>query len=212
MAQLKNALQPAISNINISWKDVHPDLESISKDQENKKKKLFLEKNSTEKGRTLDLGQAPSKIPPIFDGTRLLAYYFYSLEARKPTQINIKADSPAGPLIINVSIDEINILHEGSIVRKLAARKKIQELEESVTEDSFRGWSDDERNGIKKSIVKLGLENNLASQYTSFVGIDEMSGDTLSDIPISTREIKNQLASNFGSMATSRIRSTPLML
>ena len=211
MAQLKNALQPAISNINISWEDVQPDLESISKDQENKKKKLSMEKNSTEKERSLDLRQVPSKIPPIFDGTRLLAYYFYSQEAKKPKLISIKADSPAGPLIINVSIDEINILNEGSIVRKLAARKKIQELEESVTEDSFRGWSESEKNWIKKSIVKLGLGNNLASQYTSFVGIDEMSGDTLGDKPISTREIKNQLASNFGSMATPRITSSRLM-
>ena len=203
MDQLKNALQPAISNINVSWEDALPDFESSSKDQENIKKTFSLEQNSTEKEITLDLGQVPSKIPPIFDGTRLLAYYFYSREAKKNTSINIKADSQAGPLITNVLIDETNILHEGSIVRKLAARKKIQDLEESETEDSFRGWSDDERNGIKKSIVKLGLVNNLASQYTSFVGIDQTTGDTLSYKPISTRDIKNQLASDFGSMTGS---------
>merc|ERR1719334_1716368 len=68
MGQLKNALQPAISNINISWEDEVSDPESLTKDQEKKKKNLSLEKKSTEKDSTLDLGlkQVPFKIPPIF--------------------------------------------------------------------------------------------------------------------------------------------------
>ena len=128
------------------------------------------------------------------------------------TSINISANSPTGPLTINILIDETNILCEGNIVRKLAARRKIQELEESITVDSFRGWSIDEqtenedRNEIKKRIVDLGLENNLTSQYTSFIGIDHTTGDILSDRPISTREIKNKLPLDFGVMATSMDR------
>merc|ERR1719334_3076440 len=100
MAQLKNSLQPAISNVNISWEGALPELESISKYQEKRKNDLLQEKNLTEKEKNLDLRtkQIPSRIPPIFDGTRLLAYYFYSPETNKPHSININADSPTGPL------------------------------------------------------------------------------------------------------------------
>merc|ERR1719334_55530 len=49
MAQLKNSLQPAISNVNISWEGALPELESISKYQEKRKKDLLQEKNLTEK-------------------------------------------------------------------------------------------------------------------------------------------------------------------
>ena len=211
MVQLKNALQPAISNVNISWEGALPEFKGTSKYQETRKKDLLKETNLTEKEKNLDLKtkQIPSRIPPIYDGTRLLAYYFYSPESNKPTSINITANSPTGPLAINILIDEINILSEGNIVRKLAARRKIQELEESITVDSIRGWSsyehieNEDRYEIKKRIVELGLENNLASQYTSFVGIDHTTGDILSDKPICTREIKNQLASDFIDVATS---------
>ena len=92
-------------------------------------------------------------------------------------------------------------MQESTIVRKLAARKKIQELEENVL--SLSKFSDDEhdiKDEIKKTIIQLGLENNLTSQYTSFVGIDNTTGDPLSDRPMCTREIKNQVASGFAGM------------
>ena len=90
------------------------------------------------------------------------------------------------------------MLHHSGIVRKLAARKKIQELEESTIVAEYDYELNEARNDIKKTIIQLGLENNLASQYTSFVGIDDMTGDTLSEEPMWTREIKNQIASRYG--------------
>ena len=112
--------------------------------------------------------------------------------------INIKADSPSGPLTIDLDVTETNILHESMIVRKLAARRKIQELEESKNIDEY-GYEENEiENDVKENIIRLGLENSLCSQYTSFVGIDDSTGDTLTDKPMSTREIKNQVAAGFG--------------
>ena len=44
----------------------------------------------------------------------------------------------------------------------------------------------------------MGIDNGLASKYTSFVGVDKKSGKTLTEKPMSTREIKNQVPSGFG--------------
>lgn len=183
MIQLKNALQPVISNISIIWDDNSVEQESISKDP-----------NKAKKNESLITKQVPFNIPPIFDGTRLLAYYFYPPEANKTTAISIKADLPSGPLTIDVDIAKANMLHHSGIVRKLAARKKIQELEESKIVDEHGSEQNETTEDIKKSIIKLGIENGLASQYTSFVGIDDKTGDTLSEVPIWTREIGNQIS------------------
>ena len=48
---------------------------------------------------------------------------------------------------------------------------KIQELEESKNVDEYGYEENETRDGIKKSIIQLGLENSLTSRYTSFVGI-----------------------------------------
>ena len=190
MNQLKNALQPAISNISITWRDNSVVEESTSKDPNETKKH--------EKKDDIITKQVPSYIPPIFDGTRLLAYYFYPPEANQPTTISIKADSPSGSLTIDVDIVKANMVYHCGIVRKLAARKKIQELEESRVVDEYGYEQNEARDDIKRTIIQLGLENSLASQYTSFVGIDDLTGDTLSEEPMWTREIKNQIASGYG--------------
>ena len=208
MSQLKNALQPAISNITVFWDDNLTKEPSTSTDKKEKKKNLIgqikskikkVNENDT-KPQSLNFvsNQVPTNIPPIFDGTRLLAYYFYPPSAERPSAINIKADSPTGPLTIDLDITETNIINESTIVRKLAARKRIQELEESKNVDEYGYEENEMADDIKKNIIQLGLENSLCSQYTSFVGIDNATGDTLTDKPMSTREIKNQVAAGFG--------------
>ena len=218
MNQLKNALQPAISNVTISWEDDFTASKLTSKDNKKMTKtligrtkswKIYGNKMDKKMSKLDEMAkQVPLKIPPIFDGTRLLAYYFYSPESIQPTMINLKADSPEGPFSIDIPIDENNILQESRVISKLAARKKIQELEENV--DLFRDLLNDgdlensSEDEIKKTIIKLGLENSISSQYTSFVGIDHMTGKKLNDKPMYTREIKNQIALGSGSKAQSR--------
>ena len=211
MAQLRNALQPAISNIEITWDETLPKQLPGSKDNQKSTKNLLGQvkskmtpenDNDNKQSKTIDFpsNQVPSTTPPIFDGTRLLAYYFYGPESNKPNKISINADSPNGPLTIEVDVTEANVLNESGIIRKLAARKKIQELEESKNVDEYGYEENETRDGIKKSIIQLGLENSLTSRYTSFVGIDQTTGGTLIDAPMLTREIKNQIASGYGGM------------
>ena len=63
--------------------------------------------------------------------------------------------------------------------------------------DEHGSEQNETREDIKKAIIQLGIENGLASQYTSFVGIDDKTGDTLSDAPMWTREIRNQIPTTF---------------
>ena len=214
MNQLKDALQPAISNITIKWGDELSDLDATFSDRKGIKNDSFVHtKSQIIQGSEVDKNtsklnwmtkQVPSNIQPIFDGTRLLAYHFYSPDDVIPTKINIKADSPKGQLSIDVSVDEGNVLQENKIIRKLAARKKIQELEESNNFDLLVETLNDnfdvidEKEEIKKTIVELGIENNLTSQFTSFVGIDQTTGDTIGDKLMYTRRIDNQVPSGFG--------------
>ena len=209
MGQLRNALQPAITNINISWDDVSRKQQSSSKDHKQSKKKLLgLFKSKKIQGNVKEskqisssfvTKQVPSKLRPIFDGTRLLAYYFYRPESNRPNKISIKADLPTGPLAIDIDVSEVNVLHEIGILRKLASRKKIQELEESKNIDEFGYGETDRTEDIKKTIIQIGLENGLTSQYTSFVGIDHSTGETINDQPMSTRKIKSQVATSWDS-------------
>ena len=221
MNQLKNALQPAISNIHVTWGDYSAKQESISKDQKHTKNNEFgqimkQENENDKKEKNCDSmsQQVPSKIPPIFDGTRLLVYYFYPPKANKPSMISIKADSPSGPLSIDIDIVEANFLSDVVTVRKLAARKKIQELEESKHVNEYGGKENEKNDDVKNTIIQLGLENGLTSQFTSFVGIDDTTGDILKDNPMWTREIKNQVAFGYGGvgglgMPVRRIWTTP---
>ena len=41
---------------------------------------------------------------------------------------------------------------------------------------------------IKENKIQLGIENNLISQFTSFVGIDRITGDTFGDKLMKTME------------------------
>jgi hypothetical protein len=163
------------------------------------KKKLIEQEVSTDNKNLKLFGQVPSKLPPIFDGTRLLAYYIYDNETATPKTIKVTAESPDGPLTAEINILDSNILEAGDFVHKLAGRKKIQELQETTSSADPCAYDDDEMNDdIKKAIIQIGLENSLASKYTSFVGIDRKSGKTLEDKPMLTRDIKNQVPSGFG--------------
>ena len=214
MEQLKNALQPAFSSIEISWDETMNEQPPGSKEKGGPKKSLMgymksmmsLSKDDSKKSVRYLTGQVPTKIPPIFDGTRLLAYHIYHQESAMPKTIKIQAESPSGSLKLDIDINEANILHEAGFVRKLAARKKIQELEESMVDNQYDYDSDsdeenekDSKKEAKKAIIRLGIENSLASQYTSFIGIDQSTGKTLNEKPMSTREIKNQLTVGYGS-------------
>ena len=98
----------------------------------------------------------------------------------------------------DIDIAPANMLQGSNVVRKLAARKKIQELEESTSTDEHGNEKEEPKDGVRDAITSLGMENGLASKYTSFVGVDKQTGKALEDKPMSTRDIKNQVPSGFG--------------
>ena len=58
--------------------------------------------------------------------------------------------------------------------------------------------------------IQLGFENNLMSQFTSFVGIDHITGDTFGDKLTYTKRVNNQGTSGFGRVENSRMRHTSM--
>ena len=144
MSQLKNAIQPALSNVQIYWKDNAPSQTYYNMAVELVKEKTLLgymkPKKKPKKEDTRDneicthlVGQVPCKVPAIFDGTRLLAYHVYDKEDSIPKQIEITALSPDGPLSVVVEVKDANMLEAGNFVHQLAGRKKIQELQETIS-------------------------------------------------------------------------------
>ena len=197
MEQLKNALQPAFSNVHIHWNEkmkTQP-VERILEETyliELVKSRLKRSEDTDRKSSYNLEGQVPTLISPIFDGTRFLAYQIYEQGSSIPKTITLNADSPNGPMRLEININESNILHKTGFVLKLAARKKIQELEEYLSD--FYGYyrERDLKKEVREAIVRLGIEYNLASQFTSFVGVDQLKEDGKKQIPLLTRMIKSK--------------------
>jgi hypothetical protein len=48
--------------------------------------------------------QAPKNIPPIFDGNQLVVFGMFPLDHDKPTGVKIIANSPDGPLSLEIPV------------------------------------------------------------------------------------------------------------
>ena len=160
---LKHSLQPSLHELTIKWSGVNDgNILDDSNDNIETKKTLFgYMKPKKVNSDKLLTGQAPKKIPAIFDGSRLLVYRLFA-NSEQPTGVIITAMTPDGPL--NAEIDLENAGNIGGIfIHQLAARKMIEDLDGS-TQDEY---------AVKRAIIELGCKYHLASKYTSFIGVDE---------------------------------------
>ena len=132
--------------------------------------------------------QVPSKIPAIYDGSRLIAYKLLDKTINVNDEITVKAKTPEGDLELSLPICKDSFI-QGNSLHQLFARKMIQEVEEKHEQENVEE--------SKKLITELGLKYNLASKYTSFVGVDEKQGNSGNFMV--TRHIKNQMPQNHGS-------------
>jgi len=186
MALLKNAMQPAFANIQVDWKVI-----------ELNQTKTFLGYNKpiTEPSRNSSssseieptiCGQVPSQAPPIFDGSRLLLYYFLPSSHHQLQSVTISGDSPSdGKLETSLTFSDTGFLPEGSdMVIKLAARKKVQSLEE----ENPNHW----HNNNKDAIEKIGLEFGIMTSQTSFVGVDKETRKPIENQVMVRRQVANQ--------------------
>ena len=149
-----------------------------------------------------DVVQAPSALPPVFSGGRLLLYGFLRQEtpSAAPTRARLSAETPSGPVTFDVSIDGANV-RTGRTVATLAARARIRELEESPEWTSARGSRQVERkpNAATQEIIRLSKRYNLISRETSFVAIERREAPVSGDIQL--RRVPVALTSGWGGLA-----------
>src|SRR5262249_25007413 len=84
----------------------------------------------------LEATPAPSAVPPVFAGGRLLAYAL--VKDFIATTLRLSAETPSGPVTFYLPVDPANV-SRGRTVATLAARARIRELEESPEWTEARG-------------------------------------------------------------------------
>jgi len=191
--QLKNALQPCINDVSVRWGKTNTfEGSGEATDIVETKKTLFgFGKPIKQIATKFSINsQVPSMIPPIYDGSRLIAYKLIGDNLGDITEVTVKAKTPEGDLEVTLPINKDNFIH-GTSVHQLCARKMIQEAEEVHEKDNPAE--------SKTLITELGLKYNLASKYTSFVGVDEKKSKN-KEIMFQ-RHVSNQLPIDLGSLS-----------
>jgi Ca-activated chloride channel family protein len=148
----------------------------------------------------LDVTQAPSCVPPVFSGGRLLMYGLLkqSIGSTKPAA-RLSAHGPSGPLRFDVTIDA-DAATSGTTIGALAARARIRELEESPAWINQRGSRQSARKAgvASQEIIALSLRYGVISRETSFVAIEHRDTPVPGDIQL--RRIPIALAAGWGGM------------
>jgi Ca-activated chloride channel homolog len=116
----------------------------------------------------LSVVAAPSMIPPVFTGARLVVYGF--VERSPSATLRLSGTAPAGPVSFDVPLDPQSAV-AGSVVSTLAARARIRELEESPAWLSTRGSRQQRArtSDVSREIIDLAVRYSLISRETSFV-------------------------------------------
>ena len=156
----------------------------------------------------IDVTQAPSTIPPIFSGARLLVYGFMKGK-RGPIRATLTANASSGPVSFDVPIDAADV-RSGRTVATLMARTRIRDLEESPAWTTARGsrQSDRKKSGATQEIVALSTRYGLISRETSFVAIERRETPVEGEIEL--RRVPIALASGWGGLDVIPLeRATP---
>jgi Vault protein inter-alpha-trypsin domain/von Willebrand factor type A domain len=147
-----------------------------------------------------DVVQAPSVVPPIFSGGRLLLYGLQKQRQTNaaPRRARLSADTPSGPKAWDVEIDSAKAV-TGRTVVTLAARARIRELEESP-DWKPRGSRQTGRkaNAVTEEIIALSTRHGLISRETSFVAIERRDTPVHGDIQL--RRVPIALTSGWGAL------------
>ncbi len=150
----------------------------------------------------LDIMQAPSAMPPVYAGGRLLVYGFVrgAGPAGTPATARLTAESPSGTVSFDVPLDPERV-RPGRTVATLAARARIRELEESPEWISARGSRQAHRktNATAQEILALAIRYGLVSRETSYVAIERRTTPVLGDVQL--RRVPIALTTGWGNLA-----------
>ena len=187
MSQLRNALQPGITDVRVRWpnSDTFEGHGNMNVEIETKKT-LFGYGKPKQKTKFSVKSQIPTKIPPIYDGSRLVVYKLLEQNVTGNPELILKARTCEGDLEVVLPVTTESFI-QGNSLHQLFARKMIQELEEKHHHDL------DEARTV---ITELGLKYNLASKFTSFVGVDDKQNLSWSGI-MRTRQVSNQMPAGY---------------
>ncbi|THG93987.1 hypothetical protein EW026_g7389 [Hermanssonia centrifuga] len=128
-----------------------------------------------EQGNT-SFRQGPRKLSSIYAGNRFVVFAIIKREKFEiPKEVVLSAQRSSGEMLkFTIPVEEISLVRQEPqrpLIHTLAARRIITDLE-----DGNRGWTPF---STKAAIVYLGEEYQLASKYTSFIAVEEQSGQTL---------------------------------
>jgi hypothetical protein len=76
--------------------------------------------------------QAPFVVPPVISGSRFVVYCMLAPGSTPPTNVVIRANTPDGPLAVDLAVTPDSVLHDSDVLHTLAARALIQDLEVCV--------------------------------------------------------------------------------
>ena len=141
---LKRALQPAVTDVSVEFK-VPPVFEIL---------------------------QSPQKLPPIFDGEKLVVYSILTPSAPLVEEVN-------GTAILKGSILGAPLEH--SVPFKLqpveSAEHGLPSVHHLAAKALITDWQDGGKS--KESIVKLSIESSVISTHTAFIAVDEESSEPI---------------------------------
>ncbi|CAJ0642908.1 3460_t:CDS:2 [Entrophospora sp. SA101] len=182
LGMLKNAVKPPINDYKIKWTTSYDkqdededkffnylfEVEGVEEEKKGEKEKKDKPVINIEKLlKHIKLQQAPYKIPEIYPGIRFIVYCILSKDVQPSNEIILTAKSSDGPMKLNIPIDHVALT--GSKIHTLAARKLVQDLEESRSFIHKHLKSKDKTIPdyiFKDYIVNLGIKYNLMSKYT----------------------------------------------
>jgi len=141
---LKNALAPSLTDLEVTWNAV-------------KAEKTLLGVKPMPKIENENFGV-------LMNGTRFLNFKIFE-DAKELKSVTVTAQGPNGPIKIEIPIEDKNLLEGGKYLHQLAARRRIQDIEESPTQ---AGSSE-----AIEEIKQLSVKHGIASKYTSFIGVDK---------------------------------------
>jgi Ca-activated chloride channel family protein len=137
----------------------------------------------------------PTKVPPVFAGSRLLVYGFPKGE--RPAAVRLSAQGAAGALSFEVPLADARVT-PGKSVSTLAARARIRELEESGEWLSTRGsrQTDRKKSSVSQEIIELSVRHGLISRETSFVAVERRETPVHGEVQL--RRVPIALTSGWG--------------
>jgi hypothetical protein len=127
------------------------------------------------------LQQAPHSILAIYPGNRFIVSAIISSDQIIPDSVVLQGDLPSGQkLNLKVEVQKTTNAATPPLIHTLAARRLIQDLEDGKAHPQALNANEVDPDAVvKAAIVKLGVEYQLTSKYTSFVAVDESKRDEL---------------------------------